>query len=185
MLEPRAALTPAARRDPRRCIEAARRCSPRAKARALAVFQAIGEAEAKIHGVPVEQVHFHEVGAVDSIVDICGAAVALELLGDPEVFSRAASAGQRAGARGPREHPGARARHAGAPARPAGALRGRGRAHHPDRRGAAQGSRQGRPPPLTVERVGYGVGTKDFEDRPNVLRGTLGRPAHAAGGGNV
>ena len=59
----------------------------RAKERALAVFRAIGEAEAKVHGVSIEAIHFHEVGAVDSIVDICGAAVVLELLGDPEVYS--------------------------------------------------------------------------------------------------
>ena len=60
--------------------------SPRAKATARAIFERIGRAEAKVHGVPVEEVHFHELGAVDSIVDVCGAAVALELLGWPRVL---------------------------------------------------------------------------------------------------
>src|SRR5262249_42271300 len=73
--------------DIRSMIEGAPTLPPRARQRALSVFQVIGEAEAKIHRIPIEQIHFHEVGAVDSIVDICGAAVALELLGDPDVSS--------------------------------------------------------------------------------------------------
>ena len=61
-------------------IEAARRSPERAKRNASAVFQRLGEAEAAVHQVPIEKVHFHEVGAADSIADIVGACVALDLL---------------------------------------------------------------------------------------------------------
>ena len=57
------------------------------KRNALAVFRRLGEAEAKSHGVPLEKVHFHEVGAVDSICDIVGACVALDQLEVEEVHS--------------------------------------------------------------------------------------------------
>ncbi len=61
--------------------------SERAQKNALAVFRRLGEAEAKSHSVPVEKVHFHEVGAVDSISDVVGACVALDLLGIEEIRS--------------------------------------------------------------------------------------------------
>ncbi len=57
------------------------------KQKSIAVFKRIAEAEGKIHGLPAEEVSFHEVGAVDSIVDIVGAAIALEMLGKPRVFA--------------------------------------------------------------------------------------------------
>jgi pyridinium-3,5-bisthiocarboxylic acid mononucleotide nickel chelatase len=67
--------------------------SDRAKQNATAVFQRLGEAEASVHGVPVEKVHFHEVGAADSIADIVGACVALDLLGVEQIHASAINVG--------------------------------------------------------------------------------------------
>ena len=57
------------------------------KQKSVAVFKRVAEAEGKIHGLPADEVHFHEVGAVDSIVDVVGACIALELLGKPRVLA--------------------------------------------------------------------------------------------------
>ncbi len=65
----------------------------RGRERASAAFQALAEAEAKVHRIPVEQVHFHEVGAADAILDVCGVATALELLGIGKIVSTALPAG--------------------------------------------------------------------------------------------
>jgi len=62
--------------------------SPGVRDRALAIFRRLGEAEAKLHGCTLEQVHFHEVGALDSIADIVGNCIALELLGIEEIARR-------------------------------------------------------------------------------------------------
>ncbi|NTX11463.1 nickel pincer cofactor biosynthesis protein LarC [Myxococcus sp. CA056] len=162
--------------DIRRLIESASTLSPRVKERALAVFRAIGEAEAKVHGVSIDDIHFHEVGAVDSIVDICGAAVVLELLGDPEVHAAPPPLGSGSirVAHGTmpipvpatlellRDVP-VRFEGVGELTTPTGAALLKVLAHI------------GHPPDFIVEKVGYGVGTKDFKDRPNVLRASLGR----------
>src|SRR4029078_4901552 len=59
---------------------AARRLPPRAKETAKRIFTRLGEAEAKVHGVEIRKVHFHEFGAIDSIADIVGTAIARDLL---------------------------------------------------------------------------------------------------------
>ena len=66
-------------------IEAASALSPLAKQNAIAIFVKLGEAEAHAHGIPMDRVHFHEVGAVDSISDIVGACVGFELLGVDQI----------------------------------------------------------------------------------------------------
>ncbi len=65
----------------------------RAKQRAIRVFQVLGEAEAQVHNVPIEKVHFHEVGAIDSICDIVGACYGLELLGIDRITCSAINTG--------------------------------------------------------------------------------------------
>jgi hypothetical protein len=57
------------------------------KEKAIAVFQRVADAEGKVHGRPAEEVHFHEVGAVDSIIDIAGACLALDMLGRPRILA--------------------------------------------------------------------------------------------------
>jgi len=153
---------------------------PRAVARAL--FERIGRAEAKVHGVPVAEIHFHEVGAVDSIIDVCGAVVALDLLGWPRVVCAPPELGRglSRSAHGPMPIPPPAVLEllAGKPVRPGGP---NGEAVTPT--GAAllaELAQVGPLPAFVPGRVGYGVGTRSWPDRPNVLRATLGEPAEAA-----
>jgi hypothetical protein len=155
------------------------RLSPRARATARAIFERIGRAEAKVHGVPVSEVHFHEVGAVDSIVDVCGAAVALDLLGWPRVLSTPPELGRGLGrsAHGPMPIPPPAVVEllAGKPVRPGGPS---GEAVTPT--GAAllaELAEVGPLPAMVATRIGYGIGTVSWPDRPNVLRATLADPA--------
>jgi len=165
-------------------IQGAQSMPERARQRAQAVFACLGAAEAKVHGVPLDQVHFHEVGAVDSIVDISGAAVVLELLGDPEVLAAAPPLGSGM----------VKTEHGMTPVPGPATLEilkdvpvrfeGVGELTTPT--GAAllrTLSRIGEAPEMVVERVGYGVGTADFKDRPNVLRAIWGRASHAGPAG--
>lgn len=147
----------------------------RAKGRALAVFAEIGRAESKLHGIPLQDIHFHEVGAVDSILDICGAAMVLELLGDPEVYAAPPPLGSglshMAHGHVPIPPPATVEILTGVPVRHEGV----GELTTPT--GAALlkvFARVAPPPVFTPLKVGYGVGTKDWPDRANVLRATLG-----------
>jgi len=166
--------------------------APRAREVAISLFERIGRAEARVHGVPLERVHFHEVGAVDSIVDLCGAAVALDLLGWPRVFSDPPELGRGIArtAHGPVPIPAPAVLEllAGKPVRPGGPS---GEAVTPT--GAAilaELCEVGPLPAFVPGRVGYGLGTRTWPDRPNLLRMTLGQlaevrssaPAERAGG---
>ena len=69
------------------------RLGERIKARAMKIFSHLADAEARVHNVPVEQIHFHEVGAVDAIVDVVGACIGFELLGIERFASSALHVG--------------------------------------------------------------------------------------------
>ncbi len=155
---------------------------PRARAAARGIFERIGRAEAKVHGVAVEDVRFHEIGAVDSIVDVCGAAVAMDLLGWPRLVSAPPELGHGVArsAHGPMPIPPPAVLEllAGRPVRPGGP---EGEAVTPT--GAAilaELAEVGPLPAFVPARVGYGVGTVTWGDRPNVLRMTLGEAAPVA-----
>ena len=149
-----------------------------AKANALKVFKLIGEVEAHIHGTTLDEIHFHEVGAVDSIIDICGAAVVLDLLGNPKVYSAPPPLGSGtikiAHGVVPVPVPATLALLKDLPVK----FEGTGELVTPT--GAAllkAFATIEAPPPSVIERVGYGAGTKDFPDRANLLRMSVGRLA--------
>ncbi len=149
------------------------------KQKSIAVFHRIAVAEGKIHGLPPDQVHFHEVGAVDSIMDIVGAAVALELLGKPRVLAAPVVEGAGfidcAHGRFPLPAP---ATLAILGARGVGVTQCDEPHELVTPTGAALlaefvesfGPMQG----LVAAKIGYGLGTRDNQTRPNVLRAVLG-----------
>jgi len=147
------------------------------KEKAQRVFFRLAEAEAKVHGVEIGQVHFHEVGAVDSIVDIVGAAAALEWLGVDAIHAAPLPLGsgsvETAHGRLPVPAPATAELLRGMPvhgeAGPGERVTPTGAAIL-----AALATGFGRPPAMTVTGVGCGAGAKDFEDIPNVLRLFLG-----------
>ncbi len=63
------------------------------KLQSIAIFNRLARAEAKVHGEPIDKIHFHEVGAIDAIVDVCGAVIGLKMLGVKKVFSSPLSLG--------------------------------------------------------------------------------------------
>jgi len=150
--------------------------------RALDMFERIARAEASIHNVPIETVHFHEVGAIDSIVDIVAAAVALEYLDVGAVFCNPVEVGAGyvdcAHGRFPVPAPATQELLAGIPCTYGGV---QGESTTPTGAAILRASVTHFSPPagFTPQQIGYGVGHKDFE-LPNVLRVVLGDATSAA-----
>lgn len=150
--------------------------------RAVRAFTRLGQAEAKVHGVGVDEVHFHEVGAVDSIVDIVGACLALEDLGVDRIVSGPMTLGTGtvtcAHGTFPVPAPATAALVAGAPVRGTDL---------PGERTTPTGAAllttladaYGPLPEMTPSAIGYGAGTREDGDTPNVLRVVLGTEADA------
>lgn len=152
------------------------------KQKSMEVFRRLGEVEAAIHQVPVERVHFHEVGAVDSIADVVGACLGFELLGVEEVQCSPLNLGggtvQTQHGVLPVPAPATAALLAGIPVysdgpaveltTPTGAVL------------AVTLSRAfGALPPMVIGRIGYGAGSRELPGRPNVLRVLIGEASRA------
>ena len=153
------------------------------KANASRIFTRLGEAEARVHGTTVDHVHFHDVGAVDAIVDVTGACVGLHLLGVDQVHCSALPLGGGfvTGAHGriPIPGPGTAELLKGFPVVDTGVRR-----ELVTPTGAAilttLARAAGAMPAMTVEAVGYGAGNMEL-DAPNVIRLFLGRAASSGG----
>ncbi len=155
----------------------------RAKQNSTAVFQRLGEAEAKVHGIALTKVHFHEVGAVDSICDIVGASVAFDLLKVDTIHSSPLNTG---GGTVNTEHgilpvpaPATAELLTGKP------IYARGPSVElTTPTGAAiavtLAAEFGAMPAMTITGTGYGAGDKDFKEHANVLRVLLGEASGAA-----
>jgi pyridinium-3,5-bisthiocarboxylic acid mononucleotide nickel chelatase len=154
--------------------------SPRVAERASNIFRKLGEAEARVHNVPIEKVHFHEVGAVDAIVDIVGAAAGFEQL-DIEEF--ACSALNIGGGRVETQHgnlpvpaPATAELLRGAPTYSNGIPR-----ELVTPTGAAivatLAAQFGAQPAMTARSIGYGAGAANLAEQPNVLRLFVGETA--------
>ena len=148
------------------------------KGHAISIFQRIGEAEAKIHGAPIEQIHFHEIGALDSIVDIVLACVGIETLRPERIYFSNLCDGQGTFTCSHGEYP------LPAPATleilknipirlvsiPNELITPTGAAIVAEFQYSVSVLAGMRP-----EKIGYGVGTGDWPSRPNVLRAVLGQ----------
>jgi uncharacterized protein (TIGR00299 family) protein len=158
------------------------------KDRAKAMFQRLGEAEAEIHQMPIEEVHLHEVGALDSIIDIVGAVYAIEWAGVDRILCSPLNIG------GGMVH----SAHGLFPVPAPATLKLLGNA--PVYSGRVQkelvtptgaliattyASGFGGVPAMSIDQVGYGAGHRDNPGTPNVLRILLGRPADQPGGDRV
>ncbi|HEX4209979.1 MAG TPA: nickel pincer cofactor biosynthesis protein LarC [Candidatus Binataceae bacterium] len=154
--------------------------APRVSATAVAIFEALAIAEAKVHRTTPDEVHFHEVGAVDSIIDIVTAAWGLDQLGlDTLLVSRLPmGSGFTRSQHGiiPVPAPATAELLAGFPVNLCD-----GAAEMVTPTGAAIVKALARPAPIpltfAIERIGYGAGTRTLDDRPNVLRLLIGNTA--------
>ena len=163
------------------------RLPERARQLALSAFARLAEAESRVHAVAVDQVEFHEVGAVDSIVDIVGSALLVAALDPASIVSLAPpfGGGVARGSHGPLPVP-----------TPAvlELLRGRsmkpsGSGERTTPTGAALVSAWTEPadwlPELAIDAIGYGAGTKRWDDAPNLLRAVLGERVRGQPGGGA
>jgi uncharacterized protein (TIGR00299 family) protein len=140
---------------------------------ALRIFRRLAEAEAAAHGLPLERIHFHEVGALDSIADIAGAAIGLDLLGVDRFTSRSVPTGsgmvQCAHGLMPIPAPGTAALLKGVPLAASSI-----KAELTTPTGAAILTTVVQEwidqPVMTVERIGHGAGRREFIEQPNLLR---------------
>ena len=154
--------------------------SAQAKKTAIHIFEALGAAEAKIHNMDIESVHFHEVGAVDAMVDIIGAAVGAEALGVDEIICSPLNVGggtvKCAHGTFPVPAPATVELLQGAPVFSSGI-----QAELLTPTGAAivktLATRFGAFPEMKIEKSGYGAGTRDFPGHANVVRLTVGEAA--------
>ena len=154
------------------------------KERAIKIFTRLGEAEARVHNQPIEEVHFHEVGALDAIVDVVGAAISFELLGIERFVSSPLHVGSGV----------VEMEHGRFPIPPpavAELLKGvpfystdiKGELLTPT--GAAiittVSEQYGPMPSIQCDSIGYGAGTREYENFPNALRVFVGetRPAES------
>jgi pyridinium-3,5-bisthiocarboxylic acid mononucleotide nickel chelatase len=164
------------------------RLTPAQRALALAIFRRLAEAEAAAHGLPVEKVHFHEVGALDSIADIVGSAIGLDLLGAERITSRSVPPGggtvRCAHGVVPVPAPGTAELLKGVPLAPSPV-----QAELTTPTGAAilttvvqQWVEQ---PGMMIERIGCGAGRREFAEQPNLLRIFVGSAVTPAAGDQV
>ena len=158
--------------------------------RALAIFRRLGEVEAHLHDEPLDAIHFHEVGAVDSIVDVVGAAIGAHALGLQGAVASPVNVGHgtvnTSHGRLPVPAPATLALLSGY-----SAYAGETRLELTTPTGAAilttLADRSGPLPRMTVQRIGYGAGNRDLPDGPNLLRVVVGEvsadttPPHAHG----
>jgi uncharacterized protein (TIGR00299 family) protein len=157
--------------------------TPTARELALRIFRKLAHAEAEAHGMPLDRVHFHEVGALDSIADIAGVAVALDGLGVTNFSSRSVVVGTGTvkcehGIM-PVPAPGTAALLKGVPLAET-TIKGELTTPTGAAILAATVQRWTESPAMTVRAIGHGAGMKDFLEQPNLLRIFLGEVSDAS-----